>query len=793
MAVIDVLGGTEQDVLDLQAKGHPGNASIDRRRLYISDGGFVRAIDVDGFDQFDVDQTIFSYRGAARKWVSGLGGRTDDNPAIFIWWGDSVTELMYGNPLYRFRERMARYNGGRVSPGWISAAPLSSDVLSFGGGGVNLLHTEAFRLSTGSYGASGGTQNIAIEAGLALYAFRLASGSVLTLYQDPNNDGTWTDQVVASLEWAKAHIHYTAYGTDASVGSLEVRVDGVLVATINGYDAGLAGGQLESGHVHLWDSADISRAHTITLTATGGIFDVEGIYFAHHDETVLVYNGGNAGEKYDDFLAVPSGHLLPPAYEVAASLQPHAVQLAYGLNDYGDAGGAQDLYDQIAESVSGVKLHGIDPSVGVLIPYASGARTDWPDYVVAAKDACSDSRACSIDTSWMLDGPASTSDPQDLVETEGGQHLHLSQAGGEVWADLVSRFWLCDNINWADVLAYTAQRLINDERSAEFTGSGFEAGLVVTKHDAGKAYLLLRDDKYPTAASTGLMGEISLTGRGATTLLGAGGLNGLVGFRFRAASTWTDTSAPGDIEFFNCAASSVTVAVRMTLLAGGGLKFPEMTPPAGAANNAIIAGRDVSGKTELGVVMPDSSFRPIVGDDYTNPHINPRITLQPTGWLATTVDRSSGTITNVATLTTQKLFLVSIELLAGMLVTNIIFHIGATQAAAPTNWWFALYDKNRALLGQTANQGTTGSGLNVPVSKALSSAYSVTVSDLYYLGIMFHGSTMPTLLCSSPNALVSSMAPILQGNTADTGLTTTAPNPAGAITSGNTRAYAGVS
>jgi hypothetical protein len=606
VSVLDFVGTRVQTrALDLHDRGHPGVANVDERRLYVSEGGYVRAIDPDGFDQFDVNQTIFSYRGAGRKWIAGLSGRSVDNPVKMIWWGDSVTELMYGAPVYRFRERLARFNGGVVSPGWINAAPLSSDTT----GGVNVLQPYVFRLSTGSYGASGGTENIAQERGLGLYAFRLASGSTLTLYEDPNQDGTWSDQVAATPDWARAEIHYAACGTDASVGSLEFRVNGVLEEVMDGYDSGLGSGVWESAHKVLWDPEDGDAARGITLTATGGSFIIEGIYLANDDETVWCYNGGNAGEKYEDLLATFTGHAKASAWEVMESLAVDAVQFAFGINDYGD--GAQDMYDDVAEVITQARLATTDPSIGVLVPYATSTRADWPDWVVAAKDACSDKGVPVLDTSWMLNAPAGTADPDELI---GPDNVHQLEAGGELWANLVSKFWIGDDINWVDVLALAGGLTLSDVQSglltgdisATFTGSGFGAGLTITKYDTGKAYLLLQDDK--GSATTGLFGEISANGRGATTLLGSSGINGLAGFRFRAASTWTDTSAPTDIEVINCATSSTTVAVRATFLAGGGLKFPEMTPPAGVANNVILCGRDDG---ELVMVRPDSSIEPI--------------------------------------------------------------------------------------------------------------------------------------------------------------------------------------
>jgi hypothetical protein len=793
MAVIDVLGGTEQDVLDLQAKGRPSLPAIDRRRLYHSDGGYIRAVDIDGFDQFDVNQTIFSYRGAGRKWAAALAGRTAANPAKMIWWGDSVTELMYGAPVYRFRERLLRFNNNKMTPGWINAAPLSSDIA----GGVNILQPYVFRLSTGSYGASGGTENIPQERGLGLYAFRLASGSVLTLYSDPDQDGTWTNQVVATPSFAKAEIHFAACGTDASVGSLEVRINGTLVQTINGYDAALGAGVWESAHKYLWDPSIDDTAQTITLTATGGSFIIEGMYLAGENETVWCYNGGNAGERYEDLLAVFSGHVKASAWEVMESLAVDAVQFAFGINDYSD--GAQDMYDDVSTVIDEARQATTDPSISVLVPYATGSRADWPEWVVAAKDACSDKAIPVLDTSWMLETAAGIADPDELI---GGDDVHQEQAGGELWASMVSKFWLGDDINWYDLMeSYMGEvqyRFLQNKVSASFTGESFSPGLIVSKHDSGKAYLLLQDDKTSAAATTGLFAEVSANGRGATTLLGASGLNGLAGFRFRAAATWTDTSAPTDLEVINCASGSVTVGVRATFLAGGGFKLPEMTPPAGSSNNAILATRDVSGRTQFGIVHPDSSFRALSSDTFNDPDVDLQAAVQPTGALAWTLDRAQTSISSVTSfLTTQRMYVTGIALKAGMTVTNITFVVSSTAASAPTNWWYALYSYHATapvLLRQTADQTTGAMNANTAYTKALTSAYVVPTSGFYYIGIMVKATTVPTLfaLQTSPGQIPAGQVPVLQGQTSDTGLTTTAPNPCGTsgMTGGSFRPWA---
>jgi hypothetical protein len=179
-------------------------------------------------------------------------------------------------------------------------------------------------------------------------------------------------------------------------------------------------------------------------------------------------------------------------------------------------------------------------------------------------------------------------------------------------------------------------------------------------------------------------------------------------------------------------------------------------------------------------------------DDHTNPDADPMAALRPAGALAETFPRANTGVANAAAISTQTLFLVAIPLRIGMTVTSISFVSGTQAASGPTNWWFALYDSARALLGQTADQTTTAWAATTFKTVALSSPYPVTASGLFYLGIMMKATTPVSLLVSATNVTIPTPAPILNGTSTGT-LTTTAPNPAAAITATANRPYAYVS
>jgi hypothetical protein len=159
----------------------------------------------------------------------------------------------------------------------------------------------------------------------------------------------------------------------------------------------------------------------------------------------------------------------------------------------------------------------------------------------------------------------------------------------------------------------------------------------------------------------------------------------------------------------------------------------------------------------------------------------------PTGALAETIPRYLAT--GDVTITSGALYLNRIYLTAGQVITNLSFVKGATGITTPTNWWFALYDGSLNLLRQTANQTTTAWAGNTVKTLALSSSYTVPTSGVYYVGFMI-AATTPGTIYGSPavGTGLSGISPTMAG-TSTTGLTTTAPNPAAALTASSSIRY----
>lgn len=161
------------------------------------------------------------------------------------------------------------------------------------------------------------------------------------------------------------------------------------------------------------------------------------------------------------------------------------------------------------------------------------------------------------------------------------------------------------------------------------------------------------------------------------------------------------------------------------------------------------------------------------------------------GCVAETINRMICTETNTAALTSGTLRMDAIYLKAGNLVSSISYFSATTAAGTPTNGFFALYDSNRGLLAQSANFTTEAWAANTIKTKAMTTAYRVPVSGLYYVGIMITATTVPTLKgnTAKTGGQLAGTALILHGNST-TGLTTSLPNPAAAITVGTSTVWA---
>ena len=168
--------------------------------------------------------------------------------------------------------------------------------------------------------------------------------------------------------------------------------------------------------------------------------------------------------------------------------------------------------------------------------------------------------------------------------------------------------------------------------------------------------------------------------------------------------------------------------------------------------------------------------------------------LGPAGVLAETMPRETCTETNTAVGATGVLFLQAIRLYAGQVVSSIGMSSATTAAGTPTNYFFALYSPALALVAQSANQTTTAWAANTYKSLPMTSQYVVPADGVYYIGLMMTATTMVTVKggTAKTGGQLAAVAPALHG-TSTTGLTTTLPATAAAVTVGTASIYANVS
>jgi hypothetical protein len=148
-----------------------------------------------------------------------------------------------------------------------------------------------------------------------------------------------------------------------------------------------------------------------------------------------------------------------------------------------------------------------------------------------------------------------------------------------------------------------------------------------------------------------------------------------------------------------------------------------------------------------------------------------------------TMDRVYCPETNVTLTTTGQIYLQAIWLQAGTVVSNIAFCSATTAASAPTHYCFALYDASRNLLCTTADQTSGAWAANTLKTLAVTSAYTVPTTGLYYLAFMMTATTVPTMKGgpARTDGTLSFTAPIISGVSGTAYSTGTAPASVNAI------------
>lgn len=254
------------------------------------------------------------------------------------------------------------------------------------------------------------------------------------------------------------------------------------------------------------------------------------------------------------------------------------------------------------------------------------------------------------------------------------------------------------------------------------------------------------------------------------------------------ATTTTIVAAPGasiqrNVKFIDITNTHATVSTQVTVVHTDGTNVADLM------GVTLLPGENLVFSNDGEWTHHDTQ-----GGDYSY-SVPAKPNLGITGTLAETMPRETCPEVNTAAPTASgTLFLQAIYLTAGQLVSNIIASSATTAAGTPTNYFFALYDGNRNLLAQSANQTTTAWAANTVKTLAMSTPYRVATSGLYYIGVMMTATTIITMKggTAKTGGQLAAAVPILHG-TSTTGLTTSLPNPAAAITAGLVTIYAAVS
>lgn len=253
------------------------------------------------------------------------------------------------------------------------------------------------------------------------------------------------------------------------------------------------------------------------------------------------------------------------------------------------------------------------------------------------------------------------------------------------------------------------------------------------------------------------------------------------------ATTTTIAPAPGastqrNVKFINITNAHATASTQVTVQHFDGTNSEDLM------SVTLLPGENL-------VLTDDGEWRhhDVQGAEY-NYAGPPVANLGPTGTLAETMARETCPEVNTTAGASGTLFLQAVYLRAGQVISNITVYSATTAAATTSNLFFALYDGARNLLAQTANQGAYTWAANSAKTLALSASYRVPTSGLYYVGVLQVATTIATLKggTAKTGGQLAAAAPILHGNSS-TGLTTSLPNPAAAITGGTASVYAALS
>lgn len=151
------------------------------------------------------------------------------------------------------------------------------------------------------------------------------------------------------------------------------------------------------------------------------------------------------------------------------------------------------------------------------------------------------------------------------------------------------------------------------------------------------------------------------------------------------------------------------------------------------------------------------------------------------GAVGESAPRAQAASATVAAAATGVLRMVAVWLPARAVVKGITFVVGSTAGSGITHSFVALYDGALALLRQSTDNPSQALTASTGFGVDLSSTFTITASGFYYVGLCVVATTMPTYVGFAGSGVLNALTTINSG-TSTGSLTTTAPNPAAALT-----------
>ena len=329
-----------------------------------------------------IDRMGWKSRPSGQKRALAKQANTRSNKFVLASIGDSVLEGEIAPLFSPFEKVAARLNPRGTNPvGYV-----------FPANGL-ALRPYYWKLTTGTPNTPAG-QNVFANYGLASRGYKIASGSTLTLTQNdsfvdlyPEQEPPVSDGII---------IKYTAVQSDG--GSLELKVNGVVVSTTNTVDGTLGSGAVESGRTITWTGNRQRNTYSITAIGNPVILDETYICDGNAASGFQHWNGGHSGWKTTDWLANPNQR------KALDNLNPDAILIEMGGNDYltGSSVDANTFETNLRTMYTQITADNPEASLFQVIIYELPGRSSWYLFVEAAKRVAKDFNAVIIDLASMM-------------------------------------------------------------------------------------------------------------------------------------------------------------------------------------------------------------------------------------------------------------------------------------------------------------------------------------------------------------------------------------------------------